>query len=106
VLALASRLSWQFSCCSFPAAARWYPPASADEKNVFPHRQVGKQHRLLRHQIDAQLMRQRRVKARKRAFADRQFTAVRRFDPGDDLHQRRFSRAVTAHQRMHLARAA
>jgi hypothetical protein len=23
---------------------------------------------------------------------------------GDDLHQRRFSRTVTAHQRMHLAR--
>ena len=80
-------------------------PLRQTKENVLAHAEVGKQHRLLRHQIDAQLVGQRRVKARKRAFADRQFTAIRGFDAGDDLHQRRFTRAVAPHQRMHLARA-
>ena len=80
-------------------------PLRQTKENVLAHAEVGKQHRLLWHQIDAQLVRQRRIEARKRAVADRQFTAIRRFNAGDDLHQRRFTRAVAAHQRMHLARA-
>ena len=50
-------------------------------------------------------MSRRRIEARKRAVADRQFTVIRGFDAGDDLHQRRFTRAIASHQGMHLAPA-
>jgi hypothetical protein len=42
-------------------------------------------------------------KARKRTFAENELTAVGALYPGDNLHQRRFSGAVAAHQRAHLA---
>ncbi|SSL80694.1 Uncharacterised protein [Klebsiella pneumoniae] len=80
-------------------------PLRQTKENVLAHAEVGKQHRLLRHQINAQLVGQRRAEARKRAVADRQLTAIRGFDAGDDLHQRRFTRAIASHQGMHLARA-
>ena len=48
-------------------------------------------------------MSQSRVETRKSAAVKSEFTVVGRFHPGDNLHQRRFSRAITAHQRMHLA---
>ncbi len=72
------------------------------KKNVLPHREVGKQHRLLGHQIDAQLVRLPGLKARKGAAGDGKFTRVGGFDPGDDLHQGGFSRAVPAHQGVYL----
>ena len=42
-------------------------------------------------------------KARKYTFAEDELTAVGGLYPGNNLHQRRFSGAVTAHQRVHLA---
>ncbi|MNR26440.1 hypothetical protein D3C85_1436510 [compost metagenome] len=42
------------------------------------------------------------LKARKRFSFNGQFTAVGRFHPGDNFHQRRFSRAVTPHQGVDL----
>ena len=57
-------------------------PLRQTKENVLAHAEVGKQHRLLRHQIDAQLVGQRRAEARKRAVADRQFTVIRGFDAG------------------------
>ncbi|MNT90751.1 hypothetical protein D3C72_2317320 [compost metagenome] len=48
-------------------------------------------------------MRQAGFETRKGFAFDSKFTAVGRFHPGDDFHQRRFSGAVTAHQGMHLA---
>ena len=78
-------------------------PSGQAEKNVFPNRQIRKQHRFLGNKVNAQLMSQRRVETRKSAAAKNEFTLVGRFHPGDNLHQRRFSRAITAHQRMHLA---
>ena len=56
------------------------------KQDIFPHAQVGKQHRFLRDQIDTKLMRLIRLKARKRLAANEKFTAVWRFHPGDNFH--------------------
>ena len=85
--------------------ARFQIPFTGQAKeDVFPHRQVGEQQRLLRYQINAELMRLRWRKPCKRLPRNRKFTAVGRFNSGDDLHQRRFSRTVPAHQGVYLAR--
>ena len=77
-------------------------PARQAKENVFPHAEVRKQHRLLGHKIDAELVGLARFEASKRLALNRKFTAVGRFDPGDNLHQGRFPGAVAPHQGVYL----
>ena len=74
------------------------------EQNVFLYRQIREQQRLLRNQIQTQLMGFRRGQVRYFLTFQRQGACIRLFNPCNNFHQRGFSRAVAAQQRMNLSR--
>jgi hypothetical protein len=82
------------------AAARL--PADED---VLRDAQVVHQVQLLMDDADAERLRRARLGDLHRAAVDPDLAAVLLIDAGEDLHQRRFARAVLAHQRMHFAGA-
>ena len=74
-------------------------------EDVFKHRHVGEEKRLLRHQVDAGRQRRRRLAQPGDLAVQQNFAGVTGVNPHDDLHQRGFARAVAADERDHLAGA-
>ena len=85
-----------------PLAQRARRRAQA-EADVLQHRLVAEDVRFLRHQIEAELLRQRRRGMGELLAVDLDRAGIGRHEAGHDLHQGGLAGAVAAEQRMHLA---
>nr|WP_242511639.1 hypothetical protein [Cellulomonas sp. HLT2-17] len=72
--------------------------------DVLQHGEVGKELRLLRHQIDAIRMRRTRSEVLDLASTDHDLTGVGRHHAGDDLHESGLAGSIAADYRVNLAR--
>ncbi len=77
----------------------------ATDEDVFRHRQVRKQVQLLKHDADALCHRVGFRPEHHLAPVHQDLALGQGFDPGDDLHQSGFARAVFAHQHVDRAHA-
>src|SRR6185295_1829308 len=75
------------------------------QKNVFPDAQLRNEHQLLMNDVDPELVSLVRSFDFDRIALPKNLTPVSFIESGDDLHERRFARAVFADQRVTFAAA-